>query len=130
MEAVQRLTPADIPDLKALYAAGYPAAWFEPRQIEVGCYGVRVQGELVSAAATHVHSRGGRVAALGGIVTHPEHRGRGYAAAVTARACRELQATADHIGLNVRADNAPAVKCYRRLGFEPVAEYEEVLIQA
>ena len=37
----------------------------------------------------------------------------------------ELQRTVDHIGLNVKADNAAAVACYRRLGFRPVAEYEE-----
>ena len=129
VEAVRRLTAADVPGLRALYAAGYPASWFDPRQIETGhYYGLSVNGELVSAAGAHVYSPGQRVAALGNIVTHPAHRGRGYAAAVTARACAELQATVDHIGLNVKADNATALACYRRLGFRPVAEYEEVTL--
>ena len=119
----------DIADLRALYAVGYPANWFDPRQIETGhYYGLRNNGELVSAAGPHVYSPGQRVAALGNIVTHPEHRGKGYAAAVTARACTELGRSVDQIGLNVKADNSAAVACYERLGFRPIAEYEEVML--
>ena len=126
---VTRLTMLDVADLRALYAIGYPANWFDPRQIETGhYYGLRVDGDLVSAAGPHVYSPAQRVAALGNIVSHPEHRGRGYAAAVTARLCTELQSTVDHIGLNVKADNAAALACYSRLGFRPIAEYEEVML--
>jgi predicted GNAT family acetyltransferase len=31
--------------------------------------------------------------------------------------------------LNVKADNATAVRCYQRLGFHPVAGYEEVGVE-
>lgn len=127
--AIERMTANDIADLRALYAVGYPANWFDPRQIETGhYYGLRVNGELVSAAGPHVYSPGQRVAALGNIVTHPKHRGKGHAGAVTARACAELGQTVDHIGLNVKADNSVAVMCYERLGFRPIAEYEEVML--
>lgn len=126
---VERLTAADETDLRALYAAGYPANWFDPRQIETGhYYGMRVDGRLVSAAGPHVYSSRQRVAALGNIVTHPDHRGRGNAAAVTARLCSELQSTVDHIGLNVQSENSAALACYSRLGFQPIAEYEEALV--
>ena len=37
--------------------------------------------------------------------------------------------TVDHIGLNVKADNAPALACYRRLGFEVAAEYGEFMVE-
>lgn len=126
--SVVRLTHADVADLRSLYAVGYPANWFDPRQIDVGYYGLRVNGELVSAAGAHVYSPTQRAAALGNIVTHPNHRGKGYAAAVTARLCSDLAPTVDHIGLNVKADNASAVACYERLGFRRVAEYEEVTL--
>jgi predicted GNAT family acetyltransferase len=88
-------------------------------------YGVRDAGRLLSVAGVHVHSPAMRVAALGNIATHPTARGRGLAAAVTARLCAELLRECDHVGLNVKADNQPAVACYSRLGFAPVAEYEE-----
>jgi RimJ/RimL family protein N-acetyltransferase len=129
-ERVEQMTTADVPALNALYAASYPAHWFDPRQIATGYYyGLRVNGGLVSAAGCHVYSRAQRVAALGNIVTHPAHRGRGHAAAVTARLCAEVLKSVDHVGLNVKADNAAAVRCYERLGFRPVAEYEEALLE-
>jgi GNAT superfamily N-acetyltransferase len=130
VDRVERMTAADVPALNALYAVGYPAHWFDPRQIDTGhYYGLRVDGELVSAAGCHVYSPAQRVAAFGNIVTHPAHRGRGYAAAVTARAAAEVLKSVDQVGLNVKADNAAAVRCYERLGFRPVAEYEEALLE-
>lgn len=129
-ERVERLTHTAVAELRALYDGAFPGHWFDPRQIDTGhYYGLRANGELVSAAGPHVYSPGQRVAALGNIVTHPAHRGRGYAAAVTARLCLELGTTVDHIGLNVKADNVAALACYRRLGFRPVAEYEEVVLE-
>ena len=37
---------------------------------------------------------------------------------------------ADHIGLNVKAANAAAVRCYRQVGFQVAGEYEEGLMTA
>ena len=70
-----------------------------------------------------------RVAALGNVATQPAHRGRGHAKAVTGTLCRHLMARADHIGLNVKADNAAALGCYRALGFEVCASYEETMVE-
>jgi len=39
--------------------------------------------------------------------------------------CVRLRRTVDHIGLNVKADNAAAIRLYEGLGFEVVAEYLE-----
>jgi GNAT superfamily N-acetyltransferase len=124
--AVVPLSPADADELRAFYAASYPRNWFDPRMLETGrYYGVRDRGQLLSVAGVHVYSPAMRVAALGNIATHPAARGRGLGTAVTARLCAELVRECDHVGLNVKPDNRPAVACYRRLGFEPVAEYEE-----
>jgi predicted GNAT family acetyltransferase len=69
------------------------------------------------------------VAALGSIATRPDQRGRGLARAATSALCRLVQPEVDHIGLNVVADNAAAIACYRRVGFEQVGEYEEYLCE-
>ena len=127
--AAVALTPADADEVRALYAASYPGAWFSPPMLSAGYVtGIRVDGRLASVAGAHVFSPRYRVAAVGGIATHPAHRNRGLAAAVTARLCSSLLPRVDHLGMNVRANNTAAVTCYTRLGFRPVAEYEECML--
>lgn len=124
---VERLEAHNLGELLALYAASYPGNWFDPRMLATGhYYGLREGGALLSVAGVHVYSPEQRVAALGNIVTHPAARGRGHARTVTAHLCRELLRSVDQIGLNVRADNAAAIACYRGLGFARVAGYEEL----
>lgn len=129
--SVIRLGPADRAELEQLYASCYPGNWFDARMLETGQYfAIREAGRLVAAAGVHVYSPAERVAALGNIAVAAEHRGRGLGARVTARACRSLLAAVDHVGLNVRADNAAAIACYRRLGFAILAPYEEHMLDA
>ena len=123
------LSSADAAELAQFYRESYPDNWFDPRMLDTGCYfATRDKGRLASVAGVHVYSAQYRVAALGNVTTLPALRGRGLATRTTARLCKHLLATADHIGLNVATDNAPALACYRRLGFSPVAEYDELLL--
>jgi ribosomal protein S18 acetylase RimI-like enzyme len=124
-----RLTPQDADDLRRLYSESYPGNWFDLRMLQMGHYfGLREAGRLVSVAGVHVYSERYGVAAVGNIVTHPACRNRGYATQVTARLCQSLLQKVRHIGLNVKIDNAPAVACYRKLGFESVTSYGEFSI--
>jgi len=117
-------------ELQHLYDLSYDEHAFEPSMLETGfIYGIRRDDRLICAAGVHVHSPAQQVAALGGVATHPDYRNRGLARAACARLCRDLLRTVDHIGLNVKADNAAAVACYRRLGFEQTAYYEEFMIE-
>jgi ribosomal protein S18 acetylase RimI-like enzyme len=126
---VVRLSPADLPELEALYQASYPGNWFDPRMLETGHYfGLRRSSELVTVAGVHVYSPRYRVAALGNVTTHPRFRRQGLSTTVCTRLCQELLRTVDLIGLNVKADNAAAIACYERLGFSHVAEYEEFML--
>jgi RimJ/RimL family protein N-acetyltransferase len=119
----------DVAALLNLYRKGYPGNWFDQRMLETGKYfGVRRDNQLVAAAGIHVFSARYRVAALGNIVTDPECRGQGLATMVTARLCQELSRDTDHIGLNVKSDNLPAISCYRRLGFHEVGRYSEYMV--
>lgn len=127
-----RLTSDDLPALRALYQDVYAAKEdgtnvFHELMLDLGpYYGVYVGRDLIAVAGVHVCSAEQRVAAVANVATHPQQRGRGLAQRVTAAVCRELLPVAETIGLNVRADNAPAVAAYRRLGFETIFEYEEM----
>lgn len=123
---VVSLTTSDLPDLERLYSVSYPGNWFDRRMLETGqYYGMRRGGELVGVAGVHVYSEKYRVAALGNVATHPDFRGRGISTAVCAKLCQSLLQKADHIGLNVRAENTYAIRAYERLGFKRIATYEE-----
>jgi GNAT superfamily N-acetyltransferase len=126
---VERLLPVDVHDLNRLYQLGF-AAWLPSSAVAEGVYyGIRVNGKLVAAAGTHVVSREARLAVVGNVLTHVDHRGRGYAKAVTSAVTAELLRTCDQVVLNVRADNPPAIAAYRHLGYEDHCRFEERLIR-
>ena len=126
VSCVEPLQTADADELLALYMHSYSDNAFDPRMLESKKYfGVRVNQRIISAGGIHVYSKRYRVAAIGNIVTHPDHRGRGLGTAVTAQICSALLDEVDNIGLNVKTDNAPAITCYQKLGFTPIATYHE-----
>ncbi|HEX9990436.1 MAG TPA: GNAT family N-acetyltransferase [Chloroflexia bacterium] len=123
---VVSLTTADLPDLERLYSISYPGNWFDRRMLETGqYYGMRRGAGLVGVAGVHVYSEKYRVAALGNVATHPDYRGRGIATTICAKLCKSLLQKADHVGLNVKAENTYAIRAYERLGFKRIATYEE-----
>jgi ribosomal protein S18 acetylase RimI-like enzyme len=125
--AIERLVPADASELNRLYQLGF-GAWLPPQAIGEGVYyGLRVNGRLVSAAGTHVVSPSARLAVVGNVLTHGDYRGRGYATAVTGAVTTELLKSCDHVVLNVRADNPPAISAYRHLGYAEHIRFEERL---
>lgn len=129
--SVQALTSGDLNDLLTLYEVAYPGNWFDPRMLETKQYfGIRHEnGTLISAAGVHVYSTAYKIAAIGNITTHPDHRGQGLGTATTARLCHSLLKTVDSIGLNVLTDNAPAIRSYRKLGFEVLTTYHEYMLE-
>ncbi len=125
---VQRLLAVEVGELNRLYQLGF-ASWLPSSAVAEGVYyGIRVGGRLVAAAGTHVISADARMGVVGNVMTHADYRGRGYAKAVTAAVTAELLRTCDQVVLNVRADNAPAVQAYRRLGYQEHVRFEERLI--
>ncbi|HEX9549989.1 MAG TPA: GNAT family N-acetyltransferase [Candidatus Limnocylindrales bacterium] len=124
---VERLVPSDASELNRLYQLGF-GAWLPPQAISEGVYyGLRVRGRLVAAAGTHVTSPATRLAVVGNVLTHGDFRGRGYATAVTGAVTAELLESCDHVVLNVRADNPPAISAYRHLGYAEHVRFEERL---
>jgi RimJ/RimL family protein N-acetyltransferase len=126
------LSSADLEEVERFYADAYPGTWFQARMLETERYvGVRRGKDLVCVAGVHVWSPEWRVACLGNVATIPAARGRGLATAACARLCRVLLDDGiDVISLNVRADNAPAIRAYEKLGFAYAADYVEVMLTA
>jgi predicted GNAT family acetyltransferase len=122
------LTAADLAEVTALYRRAYPGTWFQARMLETGRYvGIRRGGRLVCVAGVHVWSPAWRVACLGNVATLPAARGAGLATATCAMLCRILLGDGiDVVSLNVRADNAAAIRTYEKLGFAHAADYVEV----
>ena len=124
--AVTHLTPQYTKDLERLYALGGGDA-FTPSQAFAGAFfGIEERGLLIAAAGTHVLSGSYSIAAVGNVFTHPDHRGRGYAALATSAVCAELiRRGIGTIVLNVAHSNATAIHVYEKLGFKKVLPFME-----
>ena len=123
--AVTHLTAADRAELEQFFTTAYPGNWFDARMLDTGHYVAVRDPDIVATAGVHVCAPTDRVAALGNIAVSPTHRGSGLGRRVTAGACHSLLAAGiDLVGLNVRADNRPAVACYESIGFVTAARYE------
>ena len=127
-DPIVRLGHRDTGDIVAL-SAFYPDSFFEPHQLSSGhYYGIRTRDtkQLVSVAGLHILSRTDGLAALGNIVTHPEHRGRGLSTACTAHLSAALRDEGvPLLVLNVRHENLGARKIYEKLGFREHQTYLE-----
>jgi predicted GNAT family acetyltransferase len=123
-DRIEILGLADVPAMAELVQVTDPGP-FGPRTIEFGTfYGIRDQGRLVAMAGERIHP--GRYAEVSAVCTHPEYRGRGYAAALVAAVTRGMIARGDLAMLHVRTDN-PAVRVYEQVGYT-TERYLELLI--
>lgn len=109
------LSRGDAPDMLSLATLTAPGP-FAARTSEIGRFwGVRRQSKLVAMAGERL--RVGKWTEVSGICTHPDHRGQGLAAALTAHVIREILARGERPFLHSYADNAGAIQLYELLGF-------------
>lgn len=121
-----RLLSGDALAINRLYSSEGGQASYSPNHIEEGVYfGVIEEGMLVSIAGTHVVSRAEGVAVVGNVFTHPRYRGGGLAAIATSAVTEELLKRCPLVVLTVEASNDPAVKIYKRLGYETQCKLHE-----
>lgn len=113
--AITPLTEDDAPAMLALATLTKPGPFFARTHQLGGFIGVRRDGALAAMAGERMKLPG--FSEVSGVCTHPDHRGRGYAAALTARVAARILARGETPFLHVFADNAGAIAVYQTLGF-------------
>ncbi|WP_288759520.1 GNAT family N-acetyltransferase [uncultured Brevundimonas sp.] len=110
------LTEADAPAMLALATLTRPGP-FRSATHRLGPFiGVKRRGELIAMAGRRLRVDG--FTELSGVCTHPDHRGRGYAAALSRAVVGEILAAGEAAFLHAFADHDATIAFYRGLGFE------------
>lgn len=113
-EAVE-LGEADRDAMRDLVARTRPGPW-GPRTRELGSYlGIRRDGELVAMAGERMRIPGWTE--ISAVCTDPSARGKGYAQRLVRAVAAGIVARGDRPLLHAAADNEPALRLYRRMGF-------------
>jgi ribosomal protein S18 acetylase RimI-like enzyme len=130
VRSCKRLGVDDVERLSTLYSLGGGDA-FSPTQVAQGVFcGIEQDEQLIALAGTHLVSDVYSMGAVGNVMTHPDHRGHGYATLTTYAVCAELiRRGIKTIVLNVRQDNAPAIRVYEKLRFVRYCPFYEGVIE-
>ncbi|MFN0101504.1 MAG: GNAT family N-acetyltransferase [Bryobacteraceae bacterium] len=123
MATIRCLREADLADCMRLKeAAGWNQTLADWRALltvsPLGCFGVEVEGRVVSSATAVVHEGVGWV---GMVLTDPLFRRRGFAAALMERALAYLDGLVFTVKLDASAEGEPL---YRKMGFAEEAVIE------
>jgi predicted GNAT family acetyltransferase len=110
------LTDADAPEMLALATLTAPGPFFA-RTPQLGdFFGVRSPGgALVAMAGERMKPPG--CTEVSGVCTHPDHRGHGYAAALSRHVAARILARGEIPFLHAYATNTAAIRLYETLGF-------------
>ncbi len=119
------LGPDDVPEMIELVKLTEPGPFLD-RTVELGGYlGHRVDGALVAMAGERLRCDG--FTEVSAVCTHPDHRGRGLGAALTAAVSERIRARGDKAFLHVLIDN-PALRMYEALGYTVRCEVAAVIL--
>jgi ribosomal protein S18 acetylase RimI-like enzyme len=109
------LQQAHIPEMIALARLTQPGP-FSTRTIDFGrYYGIFANEQLVAMTGQRLHLP--PFAEVSAVCTHPDHLGKGYAAALVQQVVGLILQDGETPFLHVRADNRRAIDLYERLGF-------------
>ena len=123
---IEPLSCADSPAMVELTNVAFPG-FFRRRTCEMGqYYGIREGGRLVAMCGERMNV--GRFREISGLCTHPETRGRGFAARLMMRLMLGHRTNGDRSYLHVAATNANAIALYGRMGFELRGEFSMVRV--
>jgi predicted GNAT family acetyltransferase len=113
---IEPLDEADAPAMLALATLTRPGP-FRSKTGDLGAFfGVKRDGQLVAMAGRRLRVDG--FTELSGVCTHPDHRGMGYAGALSRCVVDEILATGDAAFLQAAVSNETTIAFYRGLGFQ------------
>ncbi len=114
--AFEDLSEADAPQMLALATLTAPGPFFA-RTHQLGRFvGVKLGGQLVAMAGERMRPPGHTE--VSGVCTHPDHRGRGYAAGLMLEVAARIRARGEIPFLHSYAHNTGAIALYQALGFD------------
>jgi ribosomal protein S18 acetylase RimI-like enzyme len=113
---------SDMDELDTLLDVAYPNTELRPgNPVVAQWYGVYAGRRLVACAADRTFASPEPDAVptgvIGAVAVHPDHRGRGLGATVTAGVAGILLNRYDQVGLGVTEGNQVATRVYERIGF-------------
>lgn len=109
------LTDADAPEMLELALLTEPGP-FRAATHQLGQFwGIRREGRLVAMAGERLKLLG--MTEVSGVCTHPDWRGHGFAAQLSAFVAALIRERGETPFLHAYADNASAIRLYERLGF-------------
>jgi predicted GNAT family acetyltransferase len=115
-----RLSAEDAPAMVALTDEAFPG-FFRSRTYAMGTYfGVRVERRLIAMGGERLMLDGypeDGYPEISGVCTHPDYRGKGYAASLIWEVVRKHRRDGDVSWLHVGAANRRAIELYLRMGF-------------
>lgn len=126
-EGIVALREADAAAMLALARLTKPGP-FRARTVELSQFwGVKdAQGRLLAMAGERLQLPG--MSEVSGVCTHPDARGRGYAALLSRHVASEIARRGEVPFLHAYADNAGAIRLYERLGFRMNGTVEALLV--
>jgi ribosomal protein S18 acetylase RimI-like enzyme len=109
------LSIEDAPAMVALTDVAFPG-FFRSRTYAMGSYfGIRAEGKLIAMGGERLKLDG--YPEVSGVCTHPDHRGKGYAASLIWEVVRKHRRDGDVSWLHVASANRRAIELYHRMGF-------------
>lgn len=121
------LTEDDAAEMFALVRLTQPGPFFE-RTHRLGDFvGVRVGGRIVAMAGERLKLPG--FTEVSAVCTHPDHRGHGYAAALTSFVAGRIEVRGETPFLHVYPGNAGAIRIYQQLGYRIRTEMKLTLLK-
>jgi len=126
-ERITKLEEKDIPAMLELTAMTKPGP-FISRTIDFGGYFGIFEGEkLISMAGMRLSPD--IFVEISAVCTHPDFLGKGLSAKVVQHVMEEIHAVGKTPFLHVYPENAPAIKVYSKLGFQPRAMLRVYLLE-